>query len=134
MENYNNGYDNGNIEPNPNPEPTPVSPRKELNGLALGSMIVSILGLLACCLPPLQFFLGVVGILLAIFSKRGTGKPLSGFAIAGLVMSILSIVISILLAIYFVIVMGMMSDPNYAPMFHDINNIMQQYQNALPIQ
>lgn len=102
---------------------TPPPPVKQPNNPALASMIVGIFSLLSCCFPPLQFILGVVGILLVYFSRKG--KPWSGFAIAGLVMSILALIISICVVIYMVFAYQMMKDPRFAPLFNDIYKIYE---------
>ena len=124
----NNGYNPGGPNNGYNPYP-PQPPYKQQNNMALAAMIVGIFSLLSCCIPPLQFALSVVGILLVIFSKKG-GKPWSGFAIAGLVLSILSLIISIVMVIYVIFAFQMMRDPQYAPLF---NEIYQMYESA-PIQ
>ena len=91
--------------------------------MAIASMIVGILALISCCTPPLQFLLGITGLLLAIFSKKG--QPFCGFAIAGLILSILSLVISVLMVLYIVWAFSLMSDPQYAPIFDEL---MKMYQ------
>lgn len=108
----------------------PVSPLPQMppqNNMALASMIVSILSLLACCIPPLQFIMGMVALLLAIFSKKG--KPFSGFAIAGMVISILSLVISIGMVLYMMFAFSLMKDPQYA---HIFNEILEMYE-TMPV-
>lgn len=109
---------------NPN-QKTPPPPEVPVNNLALTSMIVGIFSLLSFCFPPLQFIMGMIGILLVYFSKKG--KPWSGFAIAGLVMSIIALIFSILMVLYFTLVFQMMKDPKFAPLFNDI---YQMYQNT----
>ncbi len=128
--NYNYGgqpYNQGAPGPNYNPYP-PQPPYKQQNNMALASMIVGIFSLLSCCFPPLQFVLGIVGILLVIFSKKG--KPWSGFAIAGLVMSIISLLISIVMVLYLAFAFQMMRDPQFAPLF---NEVYEMYE-TLPVQ
>lgn len=95
-------------------------PPKENNPLALASMITGLLALITCCCSPLiQFPLAVVSIVLMILSKRG--KPFSGYAIAGLIMSIFAILLSILMTI----MIGLVRSPQYqdflnSPEFQDI--------------
>lgn len=128
--NYNNGgqpYNQGGPGQNYNPYP-PQQPYKQPNNMALASMIVGIFSLLSCCFPPLQFVLGIVGILLVIFSKKG--KPWSGYAIAGLVMSIISLLISIVMVLYLALAFQMMRDPQFAPLF---NEVYEMYE-TLPVQ
>ena len=112
------------------PVPGTPAPNKT-NNLAVVSMIVGIFGLVFCCFPPLQFSLGVAGIVLVIFSKRG--KPWSGFAIAGLVLSILSLLISLAVFAYGLKIAGMMKDPQYAPLFNDVYEMFEMYE-TMPIQ
>ncbi len=95
-------------------------PAKENNPLALASMITGLLALITCCCSPLiQFPLAVTSIVLMILSKRG--KPLQGYAIAGLIMSIFAILLSILMTI----MIGIVRSPQYqdflnSPEFEDI--------------
>lgn len=127
----NNGYppyNQGGPNQYYNQIPPQQPPYKQPNNMALASMFVGIFSLLSCCLPPLQFLLGVVGILLVIFSRRG--KPWSGFAVAGLVMSILALLISIAMVIYLVFAFQMMRDPQFAPLF---NEIYEMYE-TMPVQ
>lgn len=98
-------------------------PPKQSNGLALASMIVSIFALITCCIPFLQFPLAVTAIVLVILSKKG--RPLHGFAIAGLVMGIISILMSIFMTFYWGIVISTMNDPEFMSMY---NEILEMYQ------
>lgn len=106
----------------PPQKPAPQPP----STMAVLSMVLGIFSLVICCVPPLQLLLGAVSIFLAILSKKG--RPFSGFAIAGLVMGILSIICSILVFLYFLLVMRMMQDPQYASMFQDL---LKQYEDIL---
>ena len=124
----NNGYNPGG--PNNGYNPYPPQPLyKQQNNMALAAMIVGIFSLLSCCFWPLQIALGVTGIVLVIFSKRG-GKPWSGFAIAGLVMSIIALLISIVFIVYTIIGYAMLKDPQMAPLMEEI---YKMYETA-PIQ
>ena len=98
-------------------------PPKQRNNLALASMIFGILALLACCIPFIQFPLAVVAIVLVILSKKK--RPFSGFAIAGLVMGIIAIIISILMTLYWGVLISMMNDPEFMEMYSEI---MKMYQ------
>lgn len=102
--------------------------KKQSNLLATASLITGILGFISCCAPPLQFFLGVAGILLVIFSKKG--KPMHPCAVAGLVLSILSLIISIAMVAYMVILYNIMKDPSLNPeLYQLINEYMRQYES-----
>lgn len=99
------------------------APPKQSNGMALASMIVGIFALLTCCIPFLQFPLAVISIVLVILSKKG--RPFHGFAIAGLVMAIISIVVSIGMTFYWGYVIKLMNDPEFMSMY---NELMEMYQ------
>lgn len=102
--------------------------KKPSNLMAAASLITGILGLIACCAPPMQFFLGVAGILLVIFSKKG--KPLHPCAIAGLVLSILSLIISIAMVAYMVMLYSIMKDPSLNPeLYQMIHEYMKYYES-----
>lgn len=98
-------------------------PPKRRNNLALASMIFGILALLACCIPFIQFPLAVVAIVLVILSKKK--QPFSGFAIAGLVMGIIAIIISILMTLYWGALISMMNDPEFMDIY---NELLKTYQ------
>lgn len=113
-------YTSGN---RPQPKPT--------NSMALASMICGIIGVLALCgciSFPLSIILGVAAICLSIFSKKG--KPFTGYAIAGLVMGIISLILGVAEGLYIIAVNFMLRDPNMAPIF---DQILEQY-NQTPIQ
>lgn len=107
-------------QPNYNPY---AQPPKRRNNLALASMIVSIFALLSCCIPFIQFPLAVTAIVLVILSKKG--QPFHGFAIAGLVMAIISILVSIVAVLYWGAVFQLMSDPEFIATYDEI---MKMYQ------
>lgn len=93
------------------------------NGQALASMIFGILALVSCCIPFIQFPLAVAAIVLVILSKKK--QPLTGFAIAGLVLGIISIVISIAMTFYWGYAISMMNTPEFWEMY---NEMMEMYQ------
>lgn len=131
MENYTENYNNS-YPPSPQ---QPVNP--EQNNFAIASMIVGILALLStfCCCIPAGFILGVIGIVLVILSKRQ--KPFSGFAIAGLILSILALIATVLLFAYIILVFTLAKDPAFGPMFNEMNDLMQKYQEiyeSMPVQ
>lgn len=116
-------YTNQNQEPESGLTPQYQQQPKQSNGMALASMIVGIFALLSCCIPFIQFPLAVIDIVLVILSKKG--KPFHGFAIAGLVLGIISILISIGMTIYWGVVITMMKDPEFMSMY---NEILEMYQ------
>ena len=62
------------------------------NGMAIGSLICGIVGILMCCCCGIGAIVGIVGIILAICSKKSNGGKMSGMALAGLICSIVAIV------------------------------------------
>lgn len=122
-----NGYNGYNQGPNQNPYYTVPGqgqpPKKENNPMAVTSMVLGIFSIISCCASPLAVLLGIGGIVLAILSKKG--KPMSGFAIAGVVLSAVGLVISLAFFAYYLFVLSMMKDPRYASFF---NEILEQYE------
>ncbi len=106
---------------------------KESNGLALASMIVGILALISCCCSPLvQFPLAVTAIVLMILSKKG--RPLSGFAVAGLIMAIFAILMSIAMTLLIGLFNSpeyrkILSSPEYQKIYEDIYEDIYDSQN-----
>ncbi len=98
-------------------------PPRRRNNLALASMIVGIFALITCCVPFIQFPLAVTAIVLVILSKKK--QPLSGFAIAGLVMGILAILLSIVMLLYWGAYLQLMNDPEFSKI---LNEMMEMYQ------
>lgn len=76
------------------------------NGMAIGSLICGIVGLVSCCCCGIGAIVGIVGVVLAILSKKKNGGKLSGLAIAGLVCSILSILSGVGYVIYVLAIGG----------------------------
>ena len=98
-------------------------PPRQHNGKALASMIFGILALVACCVPFIQFPLAVVAIVLVILSQNR--QPLPGFAIAGLVLGIIAIIMSIAMTIYWGYAFSLMNDPEFIQMYNDMMNMYQ---------
>ena len=116
-------YQNQSYYQQPYGQPPYGQPPKQTNNLALASMIVGIFALLACCIPFVQFPLAVVSIVLVVLSKKG--QPLSRFAIAGLVLAIISIIISILMTLYRGFLISMMNDPEFMSIY---NEMLEMYE------
>ena len=112
-----------NNSPNNQPYWQNGQPPKRRNNLALASMIVGIFALITCCVPFIQFPLAVTTIVLVILSKKK--QPLSGFAIAGLVMGILAILLSIVMLLYWGAYLQLMNDPEFSKI---LNEMMEMYQ------
>ena len=112
-----------NNSPNNQPYWQNGQPPKRRNNLSLASMIVGIFALITCCVPFIQFPLAVTTIVLVILSKKK--QPLSGFAIAGLVMGILAILLSIVMLLYWGAYLQLMNDPEFSKI---LNEMMEMYQ------
>lgn len=86
----------------PNQAPQGVAPQPaaqtESSGLAVGSLVCGIIGILCCCL---QLPLGIVSVVLAIVDRAKT-KKFSGMAIAGLICGIVAVVIGIAVLMIYV--------------------------------
>ena len=120
---YGSGQPPYGQNPYGNGQPPYGQPPRQTNNLALASMIVGIFALLACCIPFVQFPLAVVSIVLVVLSKKG--QPLNGFAIAGLVLAIISIIISILMTLYWGFLISMMNDPEFLSIY---NEMLEMYE------
>ena len=99
------------------------------NGMALASMfcgITAILLLCFCILFPVSILLGVAAIVLAILSKMG--EPFSGYAIAGLILGIIAVLLGIAAFVYLMIINAMLRDPQWAPFFDEV---MKQYEEIM---
>lgn len=72
---------------------------RRFTGMAITSMILGIAGLvLGCCVYP-AFVFGSLAIIFSTISRGGESKR-SGFAIAGMILGIISIVFGIIVFIY----------------------------------
>jgi ABC-type dipeptide/oligopeptide/nickel transport system permease component len=76
-------------------------PESKNNVLAIVSMALGISSILACCTCFISILLGIAGIICSVLSKKD-GK--SNFATAGLICSIIGIVLSILFIGFFFII------------------------------
>lgn len=86
-------------------------------------MIFGILALVSCCIPFVQFPLAVVTIVLVILSKKK--RPLTGFAIAGLVLGIISVICSICMTIYLGYLFNMLNDPEILKLYQEMIEMYQ---------
>ena len=76
---------------------TVQEPVKQTNGLAIASLIVSIIGLLFCCCYGVPAIIcGIAGLILGIMANK---KVKSGMATAGIVCSVISLALVILFII-----------------------------------
>lgn len=74
------------------PAYVPEQPANPNNGMAIGSLVCGIVGILCCCCCGVGAIVGIVAIVLAILSKKQNGGKLSGLALAGLICGIVAIV------------------------------------------
>lgn len=95
------------------------------NKLSIFSIMAGVLALTSCCYPPVQLVLGAAAVMMAYLSKNS--KPFTIPAIIGMIMGVLSIIISVLIFVQFVWAMDMMSDPSNAAM---VKEIYRQYQDV----
>ncbi len=94
-----------NNENNFNYTPQPEQPVKDPgHGLAIASLVIGITSIYSCFCAYLAVILGIVGIVLAIISKSKslTGK-MEKLALAGMILSILGVVIAIPVIIFSVV-------------------------------
>lgn len=124
---FNHKPDGPDFPFNQGPTPSRPQPQKP-NTLSALSLTAGILGLISCCVPPLQLLIGAAAIMLAVVSKKG--RPFSGLAVAGLILGILSVICSILMFVNFAITMQFMQDPANAEI---MDQIMEQYQTLFGI-
>ena len=82
--NYNN-YNNGTGFYQP-------MPPRENKGLSIASMVLGICGFLAWCLPLLGYPVSIVGLILGCIGIKKGGK---GMAIAGIIMSAITLVLTL---------------------------------------
>ena len=124
----NNPYGNG---PWPNqPYRGPESP-KQKNSYATVSLVSGIFGLLTlCCMAfPIAIILGVGAIAFAVISKQG--RPMTGPAIAGIILGAFCIVLGIGEFLYILAISAFMKDPENAAMFNEIYNQLEQQMNQM---
>lgn len=106
-------------------EQTPGQKKSLFYNLALLSIVSGIFALTSCCSPPVQLVFGAAAVMLAWLSKNE--KPMTVPAIIGMIMGIVSIVLSILIFVNYIWAMDLMADPNNAAMVKDI---FRQYQDV----
>lgn len=102
---YDNVYNNTYEQPTTPPE------SQKTDTLAVVSLVLGIAAIvLSCCITYLGIALGVGGIICAVMSKK---KQKSGLATAGLVCSIIAIVVAVLLMICSVALVGWLASEGY---------------------
>ncbi len=104
-------------------EQKPGQKKSLFYNLALLSIVSGIFALTSCCNPPVQLVFGAAAVMLAWLSKNG--RPMAVPAVIGMVMGIVSIILSILIFVQYIWAMDLMSDPNNAAM---VKEVFRQYQ------
>ncbi len=88
----------------------PQAPLKPMNGVGLAGMIIGILSYIFCWVPVLDFILGLIGVILSgVGLSRKERYRLNGFAVAGLVLGIIGLVIGVIYMIVFFAVLSQMA-------------------------
>ena len=116
----NNQYQNNQYQYNPNQQYQPVQPQS--NGMAIGSLICGIIGLLlSCCFWYIALPLSIAGIVLGILviKKKKGGKTM---AIIGIVLSSITVVIGIFAAIMVIMIA---SNPEFSSFYEEFYNEIQ---------
>ncbi len=103
-----NGPEQQYVNPNQQPPVYDVNgePTNGSNGMAIGSLVCGILGLLGSCwCCGLNLIVSIVGLVLGIIGKKKAGK--SGMALAGIICSAIGLVISLIYVV--LVIIGMVS-------------------------
>lgn len=81
--------------------------QKPMNGIGLAGMIIGILSYIFCWVPVFNFILGLIGVILSgVGLSRKARFRLNGFAITGLVLSIIGLFIGLIYMTAFFVVLG----------------------------
>ena len=92
------------------------------NGLAITSFVLGLLSLCTCWCLYSAFPFGAVGIILAILSRKG--RKMHGLAVAGLVLSIVGILLA---ALYILIMVNFLNSPEGIRLFEEIYDSYSYY-------
>lgn len=82
-------YNNTNDFYSQDQQPAP----QEKKGLSVASLVLGICGFVACCLPLIGYPVTITGLVLGIIGKKKGGK---GMAIAGIILSAISLALTLL--------------------------------------
>lgn len=109
-----NAYNAHNAVP---PAYVPSQPANPNNGMAIGSLVCGIVGILLCCCCGVGAIVGAVGIVLAVLSRKQNDGKFSGLAMAGLICSIVAVVFGAGYLIYSMVfssdIMSQLEDMGY---------------------
>lgn len=110
-------------------EQKPGQKKSLYDNLAVFSIAAGLFALSSCCSPPVQLVFGAAAVMLSWLSKNG--KPMAVPAVIGMVMGIVSIVLSILIFIQYIWAMDLMADPNNVSMVKEVFRQSQDVLNQL---
>ena len=103
--------DGQNFQNNPYQQPIPPEGPQKTDPMAIVSLVLGIASIvLGCCVPILGIALGIGGIICSVTSKK---KQKSGFATAGLVCSIIGIVLGAIMWIFNAVFLGILASQGY---------------------
>ncbi len=103
--------DGQNFQNNPYQQPTPPEGPKKTDALAIVSLVLGIVSIvMSCCYTYLGIALGIGGIICSVMSNK---KQKSGLATAGMVCSIIGLVLSVLLLIFSAAILAMLASSGY---------------------
>lgn len=73
------------------------------NGFQIASLVLGIIGMpLCCCYGIVGLFFGILGLIFAIIGNKKSGS--NGIGIAGLICSIISIVLGLIMLVYMILI------------------------------
>ena len=109
--------------------PPPIE--KTTDGLGIAAMVLGIVSVVFCCCYGGGLLLAIPGLILGLCAKKqpATGKR-SGFALAGIIISAVSILLNIVMLIYFVYTIPQL-DTIDLDSLNDLNNLLDQFKNQL---
>lgn len=128
-DNYDNKETSQDMIQNNNSDTAQRNNVNQPNRTAVISMLCGITGtlFLCCCVAfPASILCGVAAISLSLLSRKG--QPFCGYAIAGLVLGIMSLLLGLGECAYLLAVNSLIRDPEFAPVFDEV---MSQYQALL---
>lgn len=83
------------------------SQKPKQNNMSLASMVVGIIGIVTSCCCYLGIIFGSLGIIFALLSK--TENRFSSYAVAGMITSSVSLALSLLMLVFYFIILGGMA-------------------------
>lgn len=103
--------DGQNFQNTPYQQPVPPEGPQKTDPLAIVSLVLGIASIvMGCCVPILSIALGIGGIICSVTSNK---KQKSGMATAGLVCSIIGIVVGAIMWIFNAIAIGILASQGY---------------------